>query len=68
MTSSNNDHIWIMIMSQHNNIILLYFQSHLIVFAVLSVGKFSIIDLKKKSTFCPHTTGLKAKGVNKIRR
>ena len=58
MMSSDDDHMWVMIMSQHINIILLYFQSHVIVFAALSVGKFSIIYLKKKTTFSIHTTGL----------
>ena len=57
MTSSDDDHMWVMIMSQHINIILLYFQSHVIGFAALSVGKFSII-YKKKTTFSPQTTGL----------
>lgn len=60
MTSSDDDHMWVMIMSQHINIILLYFQSHVIVFAALSVGKFSIIYLKKKTTLRVHTTGLNA--------
>lgn len=36
MTSSDDDHILIMIMSQHINIIVLYFQSHVIVFAAFS--------------------------------
>jgi len=35
MTSSD-DHIWIMIMSQHINILVLYFQSHVIVFEAFS--------------------------------
>ncbi len=36
MTSSDDDYILIMIMSQHINIIVLYFQSHVIVFAAFS--------------------------------